>query len=142
MQVASAENERSCLSIVRVCTHWEISQTRKSLGLKSEPFGGTTAKTREQQAINMVDRAGFEPATFRTLDLDLPSGRSSAPKAYQTDLPAHEHHQSSDRQRSITMRHAIHLCSQRPLSVHIGLVKWILETQQIPKRASVWESLN
>jgi len=29
--------------------------------------------------LAMVDRAGFEPATFRTLDLDLPSGRSSAP---------------------------------------------------------------
>jgi hypothetical protein len=40
------------------------------------------------------------------------------------------------------MRHAIHLCAQRPLSVDIGLVKWILETEQIPKRATVWESLN
>jgi len=58
-----AENEFPCLNIMRVCTHWEISQTRKHPYLKSESFGRETAKTRETEAINMVDRAGFEPST-------------------------------------------------------------------------------
>ena len=56
---------------MRVCTHWEISQTRKDPGLRSELFGRETAKNREQQALNMVDRAGFGPATFRFLGQGL-----------------------------------------------------------------------
>jgi hypothetical protein len=77
---ANAENQQSCLTIVRVWTHQEISQTRKTRGLKSESFGPETAKNRETQAINMVDRAGFGPATFRILGWRfLQTGRSSAP---------------------------------------------------------------
>jgi hypothetical protein len=60
-----------CHSILRACTGWEISQSRKTWGLKSESFGQETVKTREEQALSMVDRAGFEPAAFRTLGLEF-----------------------------------------------------------------------
>jgi len=43
-----------------------------SLGLKSEPFGRETAKTREQQALSMVDRAGFELLAVNFLDSGNP----------------------------------------------------------------------
>jgi hypothetical protein len=56
-----------CL-IMRTSTHWEISQPRRTLGLKSESFGRETAKIREEQALSMVDRAGSGPAAFAPLD--------------------------------------------------------------------------
>ena len=46
----------------------------------SEIISGNETKTREQQALSMVDRAGFGPATFRFLGRPvMQTGRSSAP---------------------------------------------------------------
>jgi hypothetical protein len=63
---ASVGCDNDPLDIVRVCTGWEISQPRKTRWLKSESFGQT--KTREEQALSMVDRAGFQPSWLNLED--------------------------------------------------------------------------